>query len=190
MELVLSGTLLGQESRLETGWGPGSTRAQVTRKLFLGSWVLPCLPMIPDTIHWLPHALLHLSSGFCLIMASVCWYLLQDILSHGLLSTTGQLFLYFTLRLPKTEYDWPSVLRSLLGKALTIHLIICWPWLPTTSPVVERGVTSYTARNLWLRDHLGCFSQKWSHQDFPSFPVVKIPCIYCGGHGFDPWLGN
>ena len=29
---------------------------------------------------------------------------------------------------------------------------------------------------------------KWWPQDFPGSPVVKTPCFYCQGHGFDPWL--
>ena len=29
-----------------------------------------------------------------------------------------------------------------------------------------------------------------NNRDFPSSPVVKIPCSQSGGHGFDPWSGN
>ena len=38
--------------------------------------------------------------------------------------------------------------------------------------------------NLWLV-HFKCLT--W---DFPGSPVVGIPCFYCRGYRFDPWLQN
>ena len=38
--------------------------------------------------------------------------------------------------------------------------------------------------------YLFTVSFKEEATDFPGGPVVKTPCFHCGGHGFDPWLGN
>lgn len=62
-----------QESWLEKGQGSGSIRAEVTEQLLLGSWVPPHLLTIPATSSKLSDNLLHLSFGFCLIMAFDCW---------------------------------------------------------------------------------------------------------------------
>ena len=35
-----------------------------------------------------------------------------------------------------------------------------------------------------------CSLKTHSPGEFPSGPVVKTPCFYFRGHGFDPWVGS
>lgn len=62
-------------------------------------------------------------------------------------------------------------------------------WFVSPSPLRRLRKNSPSASVLPVEGHLFGFGQRKldSNPHFWGYPVVKIPCFHCSGHGFDSW---
>ena len=76
------------------------------------------------------------------------------------------------------SHTWPTGLQS----PGTVH----WDWPPSAGlQMTKEGGDGRAGKQKGERR-----GKKEEEGDFPGSPVVKTPCFYCRGHGFNPWSGN